>query len=315
MIGNTPMIEIKYTYKNQIRKIYTKLEFYNITGSIKDRMVQYCIQKNIENGNIKEGDALIEATSGNTGISLAAMGARLQHPVYIFMPDFVSKERIELIKSFGANVTLVSKEEGGYDTCIRLADAFKQEYGGFRLDQFKHPYNITAHYQGTATEIVKQLPLIDGFASGIGTGGTLMGCALKIKENNENAVIAAIEPSTMTLLSVPKVIGDHQIEGIADGFMPALVDTELINKVILIQDIEAIAIAQKLAKELGLGVGISSGANCLGGILLEEAIGGTICTVFPDDNKKYLSTKLLEEQELGEESIVSQIRFLSYEIM
>lgn len=309
------MIKINYIYKNKTRSIYTKLEYYNVTGSIKDRMVTYCILKNKENGHIKEGDALIEATSGNTGISLASIGARYHHPVYIFMPDFVSQERIELMKLYGAHVTLVSKEEGGYDTCIRLANAFAKENGGFLLDQFNRLDNTVAHYQSTGTEIVKQLPSIDGFVSGIGTGGTLMGCALKIKERDAQAKIVAIEPDTMTLLSSKQVIKSHRIEGIADGFIPKLVDKNVLDEVILVQDGDAIVMAQKLAQELGLGVGISSGANLIGSILLEDEIGGTICTVFPDDNKKYLSTDLGRKIPLAENGLSSQVTFVSYEIV
>lgn len=314
LIGNTPMIEILYKYKGRERKVYAKLEYYNLTGSIKDRMVFYVLNKNKKNGIIKDGVPLIEATSGNTGISLAALGASLGHPVYIFMPDFVSIERIKLVESYGAHITLISKEEGSYEECIRRADTLAKEINGYRLDQFKNTDNIEAHYQTTGTEIIKQLKKVDGFVSGIGTGGTLMGIGLKIKESNENAKIAVIEPSTMTLLTSTPIIGQHQIEGIADGFIPPIVDQNKIDDFFTIEDKDAIVMSQKLASVLGLGVGISSGANLLGSILLEDKIGGNVVTVFPDDSKKYLSTSY--STKIGDlHSLSDEIELLEYTIV
>lgn len=315
LIGNTPMVRIYYSYKGKERSIYTKLEYYNLTGSIKDRMVSYILLKNKNNGNIKEGQALIEATSGNTGISLAALGALYKHPVYIFMPDFVSEERIKIMKLYGANVTLVTKEEGGYETCIKRANELATQIDGFRLDQFERVDNITAHYQSTGTEIVKSLLPIDGFISGIGTGGTLMGTGMKIKDIYENAKIIAMEPKTMTLLSKDRVLEDHKIEGISDGFMPRIVDKSIIDDVILVDDKDAIYMSQKIAKELGIGVGISSGANLIGAILLEEQIGGNICTIFADDQKKYLSTDMSKEITPGKEFVSCEVELLRYEIV
>jgi Cysteine synthase len=314
LIGNTPFVKINYEYKNKIRSIYTKLEYYNFTGSIKDRMVEYILKKNKENGSIKDDDLLIEATSGNTGISLAAIGAKMGHKVHIFIPDFVSKERIDLLKLYGAEVTLVSKEEGGYETCIKKADELQKEKGGYRLDQFKRLENVTAHYNGTASEIVLKLENINGFVTGIGTGGTLMGCALKFRETNKNIKIAVIEPSTMKVLN-EKVIGDHKIEGISDGFIPSIVDTDIIDEVIIIDEEDAINLSRKLSKKLGLGVGISSGANMLGAIHLEEKTNGNVVTIFADDSKKYLSTELSKEIDENKNFISNQIRLISFEVL
>ena len=314
IIGETPFIKINYQYKDKLRSIYTKLEYYNLTGSIKDRIVEHIINKDKATGKIKEGDLLIEATSGNTGISLAAIGARLNHPVHIFIPNFVSAERIKLLKLYGAEVTLVSKQEGGYDACIKLADELKEKTGGYRLDQFNKLENVTAHYEGTATEIVSKLNKIDGFLSGIGTGGTLMGCSLKFKEENENVKIGVIEPSTMIVLD-KNIKGDHKIEGISDGFIPSIVDTSIIDKIIVIDDNDAVNMARKLSKELGLGVGISSGANMIGSIILEEEINGNICTIFADDNKKYLSTELSNKIDNNEKFMSNQIELINFEVL
>lgn len=314
LIGNTPMIQIHYKINGEEKHIYTKLEFYNITGSIKDRMVDYILTQSKKEKALKEKMPIIEATSGNTGISLAALGAYYGHPVHIFIPDFVSEERIKILKLYKAHVYLVSKEEGGYETCIKRADALAQTINGYRLDQFEKEENITAHYQSTGTEIAKKLPKVDGFVSGIGTGGTLMGCAKKLKEQNPNIKIAAVEPYFTSILTGNVEKPYHQIEGIADGFLPKIVDKKIIEEVFRIKEEDAIQMSQKLAAQLGLSVGISSGANFLGSILLNEKINGEICTIFPDDCKKYLSTNLTKQVE-DENNLVSKIELLRYDVV
>ena len=180
LIGNTPLIKIKYKYKGVENYIYAKLEYYNLTGSIKDRMVYYILNESINEGRLKKEMPLVEATSGNTGISLSAIGAYLKHKVYIFMPDWVSKERVSLMKLYGAEVTLISKEDGGFKKCIELAEKISINNNGFLLNQFKNQYNIDAHYKNTSEEIINKIK-IDAFISGIGTGGTLMGIGKKLK--------------------------------------------------------------------------------------------------------------------------------------
>ena len=317
LIGNTPMIKIRYKYHGVIKCVYAKLEYYNLTGSIKDRMVNYILKGAKKEGRLKEGEPLIEATSGNTGISLAAYGARYHHPVYIFMPNWVSVERKKLMESFGATVYLITKEQGGFERCIKEADALTQTLGGFRLNQFSNLENVSAHYNETAEEILEDMKhhSFGGFVSGIGTGGTLMGIGLKLKELEKDIVLAAIEPDTLSLLTNGNVCGSHKIEGIGDDFIPEIVDRNLIDDVLTIHDDDAILLSQMLAQTLGLGLGISSGANLLGAILLEEKIGLPVVTVFPDDNKKYITTDLMKEQKIEKNSIVQQIELLDYEIM
>ena len=313
LIGNTPFIKINYKYKGKIKEIYTKLEYYNLTGSIKDRMVDYVINKEIQNGNLEKGTSIIEATSGNTGISLAALGAKYKMNVYIFMPNWVSIERVKLMKQFGANVKLFSKEEGGFKKCINEAKILANKEKGFLLNQFSNPLNIEAHYEKTGKEIVNSLKNIGCFVSGIGSGGTIMGVGKRIKECNQSLVVA-IEPDTMAILSNGN-ISSHKIEGIGDDFIPELVDRNFIDKVITINDEDAINMSRKLAKELGLGVGISSGANMLGAILEKENINNNVVTIFPDDNKKYLTTSLSDEINNNENFISNQIELLNYEII
>ena len=318
LIGNTPMIKIKYKYKNQEKHIYVKLEQYNLTGSIKDRMAYYIIEKSKKKNILKDKMPIIEATSGNTGISFSALGAKYNHPVYIFIPDWASKERIDLMKLYGAKVILVSKESGGFKKCISLANQLARQLNGFRPNQFSNPLNTECHYKYTAAEILNQLNdiNIEAFISGVGSGGTLMGISNRLKEEYPNLIVAAIEPSNMPLLSNKPIIGNHKIEGIGDDFIPDLVDTTIINKVFDIDDEDAINMAKLISQKLGLGVGISSGANLLGAILLnnQEKISNSV-TIFPDDNKKYLTTDLTKDLNHNPNLISNQIELLEYTII
>ena len=315
-IGNTPMIKIKYKYKGEENNIYTKLEFYNITGSIKDRVAYYIIKKAYENGDLQKGQMIVEATSGNTGISLAAMGAYFGNPVNIFMPDWVSKERIDIMKMYNAEVTLISKEEGGFKKAVEKAQEFAKQNGGFLANQFGNKNNILAHYETTAEEITRKLGLkIGGFVSGIGTGGTLTGVGKRLKELDNSIKIYALEPDKMPMLSQNKEGGTHKIEGIGDDFIPELVDRTLIDEIILVNDDDSINMARKIALELGIGVGISSGANMIASVIAKAKNTKEIVTVFPDDNKKYLTTDLSKPIDNNIEFISNEIELLDYEFI
>lgn len=313
LIGNTPMIKIKYIYNNQEKYIYVKLEQYNLTGSIKDRIALYIIEEEKKKNILKDKMPIIEATSGNTGISFSAIGTKLNHPVYIFMPDWASIERIKLMNLYGAKVALVSKEEGGFNKCIKLADKLAKELKGYRPNQFSNYLNTECHYKYTGEEITKQInEELGGFVSGIGSGGTLMGTSKKLKETYPNILIGAVEPLQMPLLTTKKGIGSHKIEGIGDDFIPDLIDTKIIDKVFDIDDEDAINMARIINKKLGLGVGISSGANLLGAILLSQYTNKPIVTIFPDDNKKYLTTDLSKQINLKKELLSNKIELLEY---
>lgn len=315
-IGNTPMIKIKYKNNEKINYIYTKLESYNPTGSIKDRVAYYMINKAKERGELKENMPIVEATSGNTGISLSAFGAYFKHPVYIYMPDWASTERVQLMKSYGANVTLISKEQGGFKKCLEEAEKFAKENNGYWSNQFANTDNLLAHYETTGEEIIKQLPeKASAFISGVGTGGTLIGIGRKLKKYNKDIKIIALEPEKMPLISQNKIIGNHKIEGIGDDFVPDLLDKNLLDEVILVNDEDAINMSRRLAKELGLGVGISSGANLIASIIYQEKENKPVVTVFADDNKKYLSTDLSKNIDINPEYISNKIKLLDYEVM
>ena len=316
LIGDTPIVKIKYRYHDHVSEVYCKLEQYNLTGSIKDRVAEYILKSAEETGDLKEGMPIIEATSGNTGISFAALGARKNHPVIIYMPDWVSMERQKLMKLYGAEVKLISKEEGGFQACIEQADQLSKETKGFRPNQFSNEKNVEAHYMTTGYEIVKQIhEPIGGFTSGIGTGGTLMGIGKRLKETWKDVKIVALEPKELPMLSGYTGIGSHKIEGIGDDFIPEIVDSSIIDDVVLIHDDDAVMMSYRLSSKLGLGVGISSGANFLSAVLLKEKCKQAVVTIFPDDAKKYLTTDLLKTENLSVSPWVNDIVLLEYEIV
>ncbi len=315
-IGNTPLIKIKYKYNGNVKNVYAKLEAYNLTGSIKDRVAYYIIQKAYEEGKLKRGMEIVEATSGNTGISLAAFRAFYENPVRIYMPDWVSKERLDLMNMYNAEVILISKEEGGFKRALEEASKYASANNAFLSNQFENENNVLAHYETTGKEIVEKLGKdIGGFVSGIGTGGTLIGVAKRLKEANNNVKIYALEPDKMPLLSQNKIIENHKIEGIGDDFIPKIVEKDKIDEIILINDDDAINMSRKIASKLGIGIGISSGANMLASVIAKEKNEGNIVTVFPDDNKKYLSTDLSKSIDYNEKFISNKVELIDYEFV
>lgn len=319
LVGNTPMLEITYRYKEACRKIYVKCEHYNLTGSIKDRMALYIMQEAYLHKRISPDDVIVEATSGNTGIAFSAIGRALGHDVKIIMPDWLSKERIDIIKSLGAEVILVSKAEGGFLGSIALSEKMAKENKHIFLPrQFENRYNAEAHEMTTAREIWLQLQSIDitpdAFVAGVGTGGTIMGTGSYLKSRNPGIRIHPLEPAESPTLSTGFKVGSHRIQGISDEFIPAIVQLDKLDPVIKVSDGDSILMAQKLAKQLGLAVGISSGANVIGAITLQNNSDHPleVVTVFSDSNKKYLSTDLMKEEPVKESYISPDIELLDY---
>lgn len=318
LIGNTPLLAIDFLYKGMKRTIYAKAENFNMTGSIKDRMAFHILSKAYENNNLKEKTPIFEATSGNTGISFSALGRALGHDVTIYMPDWMSVERKNLIKSFGAKIHLVSKEEGGFLGSIELADKAAEEQNGFLPRQFSNKDNVEAHYTTTAPEIWWQLSYRnikpDAFVAGVGTGGTIMGVGKFLKEKDKNIKIFPLEPSNSPTLSTGYKVGKHRIQGISDEFIPSIVKLNETDDIISVDDGDAIIMSQKLTRELGIGVGISSGANFLGAIKVQEMLGvnKNIVTIFPDDNKKYLSTDLLKDEPAKDDFMSKDVELIGF---
>jgi cysteine synthase A len=319
LIGNTPLLAIEFVFKGDRRIIYAKAEHLNLTGSIKDRMALHIVERGYERGNLKQGYRIIEATSGNTGIAFAAIGRALHHPVTIFMPDWMSAERINLIKGLGAEINLVSKEQGGFLGSIELADELsKKNKQSFLPHQFSNDDNVEAHYLTTGPEIWWQLQFRDltpdAFIAGVGTGGTIMGAGRFLRERNPKIKLHPLEPTNSPTLSTGYKVGKHRIQGISDEFIPSIVKLDALNEVIGVDDGDAIIMAQQLAAELGIGVGISSGANFVGAVQVQDKLGkhAVVVTVFPDDNKKYLSTDLLKDEPVKNSFVSPHVKLVGY---
>lgn len=320
LIGNTPLLVLQFTYQGEKRVIYAKAENLNMTGSIKDRMAFHILKRGYERGMLTPGGLIIEATSGNTGIAFSAIGRALGHPVSIFMPNWMSAERINLIRSLGATINLVSHEEGGFLGCIRLSEELAARTpGAFLPRQFSNEDNVEAHSLTTGPEIWWQLNFRakrpDAFVAGVGTGGTIMGAGRFLKEKNPKIKLHPLEPSNSPTMSTGYKVGKHRIQGISDEFIPPIVKLDGLDEIIAVDDGDAILMAQKLAAELGIGVGISSGANFLGALIAQNKLGkeAAVVTVFADDNKKYLSTDLLRPEPVKPGFLAPDINLLGFQ--
>ncbi|GHT53909.1 cysteine synthase [Bacteroidia bacterium] len=316
MIGNTPLLKIDYQYKEKPRTIYAKAEYHNFTGSIKDRIAYYILEEAYKSEELRPEMQIIEATSGNTGISFSALGRAMGHEVTIFMPEWMSIERINLIRSFGANIRLVTAEEGGFMGSIAMSENAKKEHPGeiFLPRQFDNSKNCEAHAKSTGPEIVKQLIQLglvpDAFVAGVGTGGTVMGVGSYLKSVNDQVKIYPLEPQNSPTLTAGHKVGKHRIQGISDEFIPSIVKLNELDEVIQVDDGDSIIMAQKLARRLGLGVGISSGGNFLGAVKVQNLLGDSaiVTTVFADDSKKYLSTDYARDEAVKDGFLSSDIQ-------
>ncbi len=301
---NTPLIEIKYKYNDKKYSVYVKCEWFSLTGSIKDKVAYGLIRSAYRQGKLNKGDRLVEVSSGNMGISLVAVGRYLRHSVTILIPKFVSEERKKLLKLYGAEVI----ETEDFSEAFKLLEVYKS-LGYYSVGQFENSSNARVHANITAREILSKVGYrrVDYFVCGIGTSGTLMGVGRVLKEKLGVSIIA-LEPDNARIITSPPPYGKHTLQGLSDEMLPKIYDESVVDSVIQITDDDAIAMSRKLCRDLSLGVGISSGANFLGAVLS----GGNAITVFPDDNKKYLSTALMEEKNTP---LVDSIELLSFRVV
>ena len=320
LVGRTPLLEIAYERHGRRRRVHAKAEHLNMTGSIKDRMALHVIARAIADRALEPGAPIAEATSGNTGIALASIGRALGHPVEVFMPDWMSAERVALLRALGAGVHLVSRADGGFIGSIARAEAWAATHPGtFLPRQFESPYNVDAHETTTGPEIWLQMAALgrapDAFVAGVGTGGTVMGVGRHLRRMSPEVHVHPVEPASSPTLSVGHKVGAHRIQGISDEFVPPIVDLDFLDPVLAVDDGDAIVMAQRLARELGLGVGISSGANFLAAVRLQDELGpqAEVATVFPDDDKKYLSTDLGREESVRRGFLSPEVRLLGFE--
>ena len=294
LIGDTPLVSLKETTGNSI---YAKAEFLNLGGSIKDRVAKNMIQEAEKEGKLRKGMTIVEPTSGNTGIGLALCGVRMGYKVIIVMPENMSEERKAIIKALGAELVLTPAHLS-LDGCVQEASRIvSQSDQYFMPQQFENMHNPEIHYLTTGPEIWEQLDgKVDIFVSGLGSGGTLQGTSQFLKEKNPNLIVTAVEPKNVSAL-----LGDepglHQIQGIGDGFVPAVLDTSLIDEIVTVSDEDAINTTRELAKVQGLLCGTSSGANVWAAMQMAAKYGKdkVIATVLPDRMERYFSTSLFEE--------------------
>ncbi len=292
-VGNTPLVELRRVEQGLGAKIFAKLEYFNPAGSVKDRIALAMIEDAERAGILKEGATVIEPTSGNTGIGIAAIGVAKGYHVVIVMPETMSEERRRLIKAYGAELVLTEGAKG-MKGAIARAEELKKERGGVILGQFTNPANPKVHYETTGPEIWKDTQgKVDIFVAGVGTGGTLTGAGKYLKEKNPAISIVAVEPASSPVLS-GGAAGPHKIQGIGAGFVPEVLDTKLFGEVIAVRDEDAFAAGREIGRE-GFLAGISSGAALWAAKQLAkrpENAGKNIVVIFPDGGDRYLSTAL-----------------------
>lgn len=294
LIGKTPIVELAKLNNTQ-SAILAKLEALNPSGSIKDVMARYMIDMAEKKGLLKPGNKIIEETSGNTGISFAMLAALKGYKFVAVMPENMSQERRQIIQAFGAQVVLTPEEKGFVGALEALEQLAKENKGAWLPKQFENPDNTAAHREITGKNILHAVgDKIDVLVAGVGTGGTLMGVAEALKQANRNVIIVAVEPAESAVM-IGEEPGSHIIQGIGPGFIPSLVDMDLIDEVIKVKSNDAVEMTRRLFQEEGLMVGISSGANVLAALEVarKSGKGKTIVTILPDRGERYLSMNLL----------------------
>jgi cysteine synthase len=298
-IGNTPLVELKRFSPKPGVRIYAKLESYNPTGSVKDRVAKALIESAEEQGAIGPGQTILEPTSGNTGISLAMICQRKGYPLKVVMPDNVTQERTQLLKMYGAEIVYSPGEQGSNGAVAMALEIAGQDASYYMPYQYGNEANPRAHYEGTAVEILDELDEVAAFVGGLGTGGTLMGNGRRLKEENPDTLVVAAEPLQGELV--------QGLRSLDDGYIPPIIDLSLLDRKIFVSNADAVVWTKKLLEEEGLFLGVSSGAIARIAVRVAEGLDeGNVVFVAPDDGWKYLSsgvyTKPLEELDLDSAS-------------
>ncbi len=293
LIGNTPLLKINTD--DTSGSVYAKMERNNPSGSVKDRAVLGMYEYALANGKINQDSIFIEATSGNTGIALAMIGIANGHRVILAMPESMSQERRDLLKAYGAEIVLTPAGEAMVGAEAKALELLNEHPNGVRLSQFENSGNPIKHYETTAQEILNDVPNIDAFIAGIGTGGTISGVGKFLKETNPSIKIIGIEPAESPMIT-EGYKGPHRIQGIGAGFVPDNVHLEYIDEVRTLKTDDAFAETKALVKTDGLFAGISAGGNILAAKRLAKELGpdSVVVTVLPDDGMKYLSMGVFE---------------------
>lgn len=300
IIGGTPLLELSHIKENynSFSKIYAKLEYFNPTGSVKDRIAKAMIDDAERTGKLKKGSVIIEPTSGNTGIGLCSVAAARGYKIYIVMPETMSVERRNIMKVYGAEIVLTDGSKGMKGAIEKANELAKEIEGSFIPSQFSNPANAKAHFETTGPEIWNDLEgNVDIFVSGVGTGGTITGAGEYLKSKNPNVKIVAVEPKDSPVLSEGKS-GPHKIQGIGAGFIPDVLNTEVFDEIITVSNEDAFETGRLIAKNEGVLVGISSGAALYAAMEIakkEENKGKNIVVVLPDSGDRYFSTPLFNE--------------------
>ena len=298
LIGNTPLLEVTKLEKSKglEAKVLIKLEYFNTSGSVKDRAAYYMVKDAEEKGLLKEGSVIIEPTSGNTGIGLASIAAAKGYKLIIVMPETMSVERRNIIKSYGAEIVLTDGSKGMSGAIAKANELHEEIEGSFVPGQFTNPANPEAHYKTTGPEIWNDTEgHLDAFVAGVGTGGTVSGTGKFLKEQNGDIQVIAMEPASSPVLSEGKS-GPHMIQGIGAGFVPDTLDKEVYDEVVTVTNEDAINTAKAIAKTEGLSVGISSGASVSAALeWLKKNPGKTIVALLPDSGDRYYSTALFKD--------------------
>ena len=283
-IGGTPLVELRHCSPRQEVRLFAKLEGHNPTGSVKDRIVWQMVLEARREGRLQPGRGVIEASTGNTGIALAMVGRALGHPVRIVMPENVFPEIPRTLQAYGAEVLKIPAEQG-VKGAIEIARAAGASEGWFMLDQFADPNNLRAHYEGTGPEILADLPKVDVFVAGLGTGGTLMGVGRRLKEVNPKTLVVAVEPHP-----------GNQVQGLkslADGFVPPLLDYAVLDAKVLVRSAQAFRAAAEVMRREAIFAGVSSGAVLHAAVKMASRMArGNVVMVFADSGWKYLNTQL-----------------------